>query len=208
MSKPDLERKWMYRPQGGQPKAPTHETTRMPALQAGWKFAAGGRAAENQQTWNFNTEEESRKPKTRKEQRKVAKLKANANKLSHGILTKSDLENVYEEDLEFIVNHLEQVWMENEKDDAVESKYLYRWEDLTVTQQYVALKKAVEAYDSHQELGSGHRHDRCRVRGSQGHVASPGSHRGVPGLHRGERCKNKRWCPARKGAIGTARLPR
>ena len=56
---------------------------------------------------------------------------------------------MYEEDLEFIVNHLEQVWVENENGDAVESKYMYRWEDLTVTQQREALKKAVDAYDSH-----------------------------------------------------------
>ena len=109
----------------------------------------GGGAVENQQTWNFNTEEETRKPKTRKEQRKLAKLKANAARLSNGILTKNDLENMYEEDLEFIVNHLEQVWVENENGDAVESKYMYRWEDLTVTQQREALKKAVDAYDSH-----------------------------------------------------------
>ena len=109
----------------------------------------GGGAVENQQTWNFNTEEETRKPKTRKEQRKLAKLKANAAQLSNGILTKNDLENMYEEDLEFIVNHLEQVWVENENGDAVESKYMYRWEDLTVTQQREALKKAVDAYDSH-----------------------------------------------------------
>ena len=46
---------------------------------------------------------------------------------------------MYEEYQEFMVNHLEEVWTENENDDAVESKDLYRWEDLTVTQQCVAL---------------------------------------------------------------------
>ena len=44
-------------------------------------------------------------------------------------VTKSDLENMHPEDLDYIVNHLEEVWVET--DGAVESKYLHKWDDLS-----------------------------------------------------------------------------
>ena len=101
--------------------------------------------------------------KKRKAMKKLQQMQESLTALDEdylAILTKSKLENNYEEDLRYIERQLESVYMAQQNadlrnDDAEidkagnESKYLYKWEDLSKQKQEIAFKKAISAYDNH-----------------------------------------------------------
>ena len=68
------------------------------------------------------------------------------------MLTKKDLQNVYEEHMIFFENHLEEFWAETGRGEGganVESKYLHQWSDRTPQQERDATMKAIKASDTH-----------------------------------------------------------
>ena len=79
-----------------------------------------------------------------------------------GFLCKEDLENDYEEDLKYLLEHQETVYAgdssavsSSEPEPEPESKYTHSWADLSPEAQLEAMKKAISAYDRYKSWDRG-----------------------------------------------------
>ena len=80
-----------------------------------------------------------------------------AEHLAEVMLLASDLQNEVAENLDFVESQLESVYLTTPDGDVdvSESKYLYRWEDLSAEQQKTAYLKAISAYDQYKSWNRG-----------------------------------------------------
>ena len=101
-----------------------------------------------------NPNQRQRKKKREIEYTEVSHTTVNGHKVT--IMTKADLQNDIVEDLKFLEEMIERVYVSEELPDptsggehTTESKYLYTWDQLSEEKKKNAFKKAVEAYDNH-----------------------------------------------------------